>query len=111
MIDDVVAGRVWIIHAQSESVGYAILTFGYSLEYQGRDAFIDELYIRAPFRGRGCARQAIALVEMEARHQNVQALHLEVERENTAAQGLYRSLGYADHGRYLMTKRLSQKGT
>jgi ribosomal protein S18 acetylase RimI-like enzyme len=34
----------------------------------------------------------------------VRALHLEVERANTAAQGLYRKFGFADHERYLFTR-------
>jgi ribosomal protein S18 acetylase RimI-like enzyme len=33
-------------------------------------------------------------------------LHLEVERANTAAQGVYRRAGFKDHDRYLLTKWL-----
>jgi len=36
----------------------------------------------------------------------VKALHLEVERTNTAAQAFYRKIGFKDHSRYLMTKWL-----
>ena len=36
----------------------------------------------------------------------VSALHLEVERQNEAAQGFYRRLGFKDHDRYLMTRWL-----
>jgi ribosomal protein S18 acetylase RimI-like enzyme len=35
---------------------------------------------------------------------SIQALHLEVEHDNHAAQALYRRLGFTDHNRYLMTK-------
>jgi ribosomal protein S18 acetylase RimI-like enzyme len=37
----------------------------------------------------------------------VRALHLEVTRDNIAAQRLYRSVGFADRDHYLMTKRLA----
>jgi ribosomal protein S18 acetylase RimI-like enzyme len=33
-------------------------------------------------------------------------MHLEVSPDNQAALELYRRAGYADHGRYLMTKWL-----
>jgi hypothetical protein len=39
-------------------VGCVVLTLGYSLELLGRDAFIDEFYLREVYRGRGWGRQA-----------------------------------------------------
>ena len=38
----------------------------------------------------------------------INALHLEVDRANTAAQGLYRKFGFADHDRILMSKWASR---
>lgn len=46
-------GRVWLIQHQSLAIGYVILTLGFSLEYGGRDAFIDEFYIQANYQGQG----------------------------------------------------------
>jgi GNAT superfamily N-acetyltransferase len=106
-IDDPTFGRVWWLSVDNELVGYLILTFGYSIEYGGRDAFIDEVYIRAEYRGQGIGRQAITFAETQCRAWGVQALHLEVERNNTTAHALYRSVGFVDHDRYLMTKRVS----
>lgn len=106
LMDDPSAGFVWLIHAEADVIGYLVLTLGYSLEYHGRDAFIDELFLDAPFRGRGYGKQVMALVEDQARRLNVQAIHLEVERDNTRAQALYRTAGYGEHDRFLMTKRL-----
>ena len=36
-------GRLWLIQSGSQIVGYIVLTFGFSFEYSGKDAFIDEL--------------------------------------------------------------------
>ena len=99
-------GRVWLIESGGEAAGYIVLTFGFSLEFGGRDAFVDELYVRAEFRGRGLGRRAIELAEQACRERGVRALHLEVERANARAQELYRRSGFRDHDRYLMTKRL-----
>ena len=106
-VGDLIFGRVWLISADTETIGYLVLTLGYSLEYGGRDAFIDEVYIRAAYRGQGVGRQAIAFAETQCRSLGVRALHLEVERDNTNAHALYRKVGFVDHDRYLMTKRIS----
>jgi GNAT superfamily N-acetyltransferase len=85
-------------------VGYIILTLGYSLEYLGRDAFIDEFYLRESHRGRGWGSCALSFVEGEARRLDVRSIHLEVVRQNTPAKEVYRKSGYLDHDHYLMSK-------
>ena len=99
-------GRVWLIQYEGETVGYVVLTLGYSLEYGGRDAFVDEVYIRESHRGRGIGQRTLSFVEDVCRSLNVRALHLEVERANTGAHAVYRKTGFVDHDRYLMTKRI-----
>jgi|SRR5579864_3033609 len=104
LVDDRSRGSVWLICDGDVAVGYLALTFGYSLEFHGRDAFIDELYIRPSHRGRGWGTRAVGHAETIALSENVRAIHLEVGHRNVAAQALYRRLGYADHKRHLMTK-------
>jgi GNAT superfamily N-acetyltransferase len=104
ILDDDSLGRVWLIQHGDEAIGYVVLTFGYSLEFRGRDAFIDELYIRESYRGQGVGMSVIQFIESVCPSLGIQALHLEVERKNTAAQNLYRKVGFKDHDRYLMTK-------
>jgi diamine N-acetyltransferase len=99
-------GRVWLIEIDGKVRGYVILTLGYSFEYRGRDAFIDELYIEPEFRRRGYGRQAMEFVAERARELGVAAVHLEVDRGNEAGMALYRRAGYVDHERYLMTRWL-----
>ena len=97
-------GRAWLIRDGAAPVGYVVLTIGYSIEYHGHDAFVDELYLRESHRGRGWGRAALAFVEQVCRELGVHALHLEVERANTAAHAVYRKFGFEDHDRYLLTK-------
>ena len=99
-------GQAWLLWLDEKPVGYVILTLGYSYEFRGRDAFIDELYIEPEFRRMGLGRRAMEFVEEKARALNVNALHLEVDRGNDPAVELYRRTGYEDHGRHLMTKWL-----
>ena len=98
-------GLAWLICEDSTPVGYIVLTLGYSLEFLGRDAFIDEFYLRESHRGRGWGEPR-TLVRRESRPAglSVRSIHLEVVRQNTAAKEVYRKSGYLDHDHYLMSK-------
>jgi ribosomal protein S18 acetylase RimI-like enzyme len=104
-------GQAWTLFDGETPVGYVFLTFGYSFEYHGRDAFIDELYIEPQYRRQGIGRRAMEFVEERARECGVNAIHLEVDDGNDPAAELYRRVGYEDHSRFLMTKWLSMNGT
>ena len=99
-------GRVFLLELDGEKVGYTVLTFGFSLEFHGRDAFVDELYLVAKHRGHGIGKQTLDFLAEVCRAESIAALHLEVERANTIAQEVYRKQGFKDHDRYLLTKWL-----
>jgi ribosomal protein S18 acetylase RimI-like enzyme len=101
-------GRIWIFHDGTNPAGYIVLSIGFSFEFHGHDAFIDELYIDAAYRRRGFGREAVAYLEEKAREMGVNAVHLEVDRGNDPAFELYRRAGYEDHDRFLMTKWLKR---
>jgi len=101
--------KTWLLYQRNRPVGYIVLTLGFSFEFHGRDAFIDELYIDAAFRRRGYGRQAVTFVETKARKMGVNAIHLEVDWGNDPALELYRRTGYQDHDRFLMTKWLNRE--
>jgi diamine N-acetyltransferase len=108
LLDHPERGQIWILSVQEEPIGYIVLTLGFSFEFHGTDAFIDELYIAPQFRRRGFAMRAVEHLEAEARKLGVNALHLEVDNGNDAAFELYRRTGFEDHNRFLMTKWLRQ---
>ncbi|MEW5854470.1 MAG: GNAT family N-acetyltransferase [Myxococcota bacterium] len=107
LLADANVGRLWLLRVDDETAGYAMLTFGFDLEYRGRDAFITELFIRPPFRGRGLGTQALTLVLDAARNLGLSAVHLEVRPENGSAVRLYRNLGFKAHERITMTRWLT----
>jgi ribosomal protein S18 acetylase RimI-like enzyme len=106
LVSDANLGRLWLIEEGGATAGYVALTFGWSLEYLGRDAFIDDLYLRSAFRARGLGTRVMQRVEAEARALGVQALHLEVARDNGAGKALYFRSGFRDTDRQLLSKRL-----
>lgn len=99
-------GRIWLIEQDNHAIGYAVITLGYSLEYHGVDAFVDEIFVLASHRGQGIGTQTFAFLEDECRKLGVKALHLEVMPENARAYALYRALGYEDLHRIAMNKWL-----
>ena len=104
-------GLVQVIEQGGEPAGYIVLTWGFSLEFHGRDAFIDELYIAPQHRGAGLGRDAVAWAELACREHDARAVHLEVEMDNEVAHALYRGRGFAERGLRLMTKRLGAAPT
>jgi GNAT superfamily N-acetyltransferase len=99
-------GAAWVFRLDGRAVGYLVVTHGYSLEFGGRDAFVDEVYMIPEMRGRGLGAMALGIAEEHCRRNGIGALHLEVERENPRARALYERSGYKAHNRYLMTRWL-----
>jgi len=102
-------GRIWLICTGETAVGYVVLTFGYSLELLGREAFVDEFFLLESHRGMGWGRRTMEFVEQACRALEIQAIHLEVTPHNAGAQQFYAALGFADRGHHLMSKRIDPK--
>lgn len=108
LLRDASLGRAWLILDGVTPVGYVMLCFGYSLEWLGRDAFVDEFYLREEYRGRGWGGKAMAFVEDAARVVGICTLHLEVVRENTAALNIYRKIGFHEHESTFLSKWIAR---
>lgn len=87
-------GRIWLIETGGRTVGYVALCLGYSIEFRGRDAFVDELYLVEQARGQGLGSRVLERVRAEARGMGIAALHLEVARDNARARALYEKWGF-----------------
>jgi ribosomal protein S18 acetylase RimI-like enzyme len=97
-------GRVWIFRVGAEAVGYLAVTVCFSLEFAGRYALVDELYVREAHRGRGIGARALETAAEACRELDVSALRLEVDVWNTRARDLYRRLGFALQERHMMSR-------
>lgn len=100
-------GAVWLFGPTRAPVGYIIITFGWSIELGGMEAFVDELFIRPSVRKRGIASEVLSAVTSSLSDVGVKALHLEVDREDAATQRLYTRARFEVRDRYaLMTRKL-----
>lgn len=98
-------GAVWLFGPTMAPTGYVIITFGWSMEMGGMDAFVDELYIRPPIRKRGIASEVLSAIASSLSDVGVKALHLEVDREDEATQRLYSRAHFKMRDRYSLMSR------
>lgn len=89
------------------AAGYMAVAFWHSLEFGGRVALLDELYIAPALRGRGWATKALQFVREWALSQGAVALRLEVNHHNARAKSIYLKSGYVDDKRDILTLRLN----
>jgi GNAT superfamily N-acetyltransferase len=102
LLANVELGGIWLIYANCQPVGYIALCLGYSIEFAGKDAFIDEFYIRPEFRGKGLGKQTLEFIKIAAKDLDVRAIHLEVARTNTKANQLYARANFAAREKYVL---------
>jgi ribosomal protein S18 acetylase RimI-like enzyme len=98
--------QIYLIFRGAELAGYFALTFCFSLEFHGRFALLDEIYLREPYRRQKLGKAVVTFAEDACRKAGVKALRLEVGRDNQGAQSLYRAAGFIEDERNLMTKWL-----
>lgn len=96
-------GKAYLIFNDNEIVGYFILTFVFSFEYQGRIAFLDELFIKNEQRGLGIGNKTIQFILSLTNEFNIKMIYLEVENHNENAQKLYLANDFEFHNRKIMT--------
>ena len=93
----------YLLLDEDTPAGYALLQKTYSREAGGLTIWIDEIYLRPAFRGKGLAKELFAL----AHTLGAKRLRLEVEPENTRAVMLYQKLGFRASEYRSMVKDLS----
>jgi ribosomal protein S18 acetylase RimI-like enzyme len=98
--------RAWVILEANETIGYVVITLGYSIEHGGRDGFIDDLYLIPKARGGGRGKRVLEFALAQAIALGIKTLHLEVEIDNERACRVYQAAGFVENNRRLMSKRL-----
>lgn len=88
-----------------EAVGFALLSKSFSPEVGGPIVWVEEIYIREGYRGKGIGKAFFAFM-----HEKLHAsrYRLEIEPDNKRAEALYSSLGYTELG-YKQMVRDSEK--
>ncbi|MGB3244995.1 MAG: GNAT family N-acetyltransferase [Sulfitobacter sp.] len=105
LLEGIPHGAAYLIGPPRAPIGYIVICFGWSVEFGGLDAIIDELYIRPGVRGRGIATEALTALPRALAGAGLRAIHLEVDRDNINAIKLYRRAGFATREKYMFMSR------
>ena len=103
---DSTLGSAYLILLDDHPAGYFVLTFCFSLEFHGKFALLDEIYVRKALSKQKMGTRVIEFAEGICKKMGIKALRLEVEEENQAAQSLYQATGFQRNSRHLFTKWL-----
>jgi GNAT superfamily N-acetyltransferase len=109
--------RALIADWDGQPAGYALF-FGCYSTWAGRRLFLEDLFVREPFRGRGIGKALLASVARIAVQENCYGVQWEVLNWNEKAIELYKSLGaeFLDQWRPVLLKddalrRLAEKAS
>ena len=78
---------------EGQAVGYALLGKTFSQEAGGMTLWIEELYVKPVYRGRGIGKAFLQTL-FQSLPPHIKRVRLEVERDNTAVVKLYQSVGF-----------------
>src|SRR5260370_26909696 len=84
--------RSLIAEWDGEAVGYALF-FGFYSSFKGSGIFLEDLFVREAFRGRGIGRALLSEVARIARREGSYGVRWEVLDWNESAIKFYKSLG------------------
>jgi GNAT superfamily N-acetyltransferase len=84
--------RAVIAEWDRQAAGYAFFFHFYST-WQGRQLFLEDLFVRPQFRGKGVGKALLSYVANIAKNENCRAMRWEVLDWNKSAIELYKSLG------------------
>ena len=106
LLDGAPQGAVWLIGPRKAPVGYVVVSFGWSVEFGGLDAMLDELYIRPAVRKRGMGSEALGTLAKALKANGVKALHLEVRSDDDVTRRFYRRARFVEREAYTLMSRV-----
>lgn len=83
----------YMIESGGELAGYAVTAKTFSQEAGGIVLWLEELYIKEKFRGKGLGSEFFAYI---LKTPKVKRFRLEYEKDNLRAEKLYKKLGFSE---------------
>jgi ribosomal protein S18 acetylase RimI-like enzyme len=107
VLADFSRGRYFVAERDDEVVGQLMITYEWSDWRNGWIWWLQSVYVRADQRGQGIFRSLFEHAVQQARAAGqIVSVRLYVEKNNNAAQAVYRNLGFEDMHFNLMGKTL-----
>jgi GNAT superfamily N-acetyltransferase len=109
ILADAKLGRVFIVDIDDAPAGYIVITFGFSMEYGGLQAFIDDFFVKPMARGHGLGAAALQLVRGVCSDLGIRTLLVETDSESQSARRFYQKAGFEPTGRLLLSLPLATR--
>ncbi len=93
----------YLLKADGKTAGFAQLAFSFSTEAGGRVIWVEELYVRPQYRGKGIGSAFFRFLEEEYGAETAR-FRLEIEPDNARARKLYKKMGFQNLNYLQMTK-------
>ena len=100
LLHDKGLGEIWMVRKLDKLIGYIAVCYSYSIEFGGRDAFVDEFCIAAAERGKGIGGRVLKEIAVLLRARGIVAVHLEVDGGNERARAAYARAGFSSRDKY-----------
>lgn len=94
LLRNISQGQAWLMENHKRTVGYALLTYNFDLEYGGVDGMLTDLYVSKQFRKQGIGSLALYEIEDFCRERGIRAIELQVLHHNRDAETFYRKAGF-----------------
>lgn len=90
--------RAYLLEANGNAAGYALLSLKYSHEAGGMELWLEELFVRPAYRGHGLGTEFFDFLLPQARAEDIRRIRLEIEPDNSRAAALYQRFGFTPLG-------------
>jgi len=90
------AGEITVLLAGQGPDGLSLFRFRPALWSEGLETYLQELYVVPALRGRGIGRALLERTIELAREQGADGIDLNTGETDTAARGLYESMGFTN---------------
>ncbi len=84
--------KLYMLESDGTAAGYAAIAVTFTTEGGGKTLWLDELYVKPSFRGKGLGRELIEFLKTDG---SVRRIRLEITPENEKAKRLYISEGFS----------------
>jgi GNAT superfamily N-acetyltransferase len=105
LLADSSLGLVVLLEKDEQPVGYAVLTWGWSIESGGREGLIDEIYLKE--RNQGLGSLLLTEVFKIAQDNEVKIIFLETELANSRVRDFYLRHGFKQDNSIWLSHSLS----
>jgi ribosomal protein S18 acetylase RimI-like enzyme len=99
-------GFILTAEDNNQLLGFAAISFAWTLEHGGKSAWLDELYVLPEHRNAGIGTGPVERVMIEAEERGCLAIDLEVDNEHRRAENLYKRKGFQKLERSRWVKRI-----